>query len=42
MKGSKEIWEEVEVPRRMKMYGIKENEAIIAEWHELSDLEEDE
>lgn len=41
MKRTKEIWEETELPRRLKLHGIAEHEAIIAEWHELSDIEDE-
>jgi len=41
MKRTADIWEEVELPRRLKMQGISEQEAIIAEWHELSDIEDE-
>ena len=41
MKQTAEIWEETELPRRLKLHGLDEQYAIIQEWHELSDFEDE-
>ena len=41
MKRTAEIWEETELPRRMKLHGLDEQNVLIMEEHELYDEDEE-